>query len=206
MPNYLQAQSALRAANPDVDAAIAALKSGNAQTIIDPYTVANAVAQESALVAAGTDPEVARLLTAFSMGQNAYDDLTGIATSLLDAGSQLATDQSLTALLDAVLQFGNQVEANSEYVREQQAGLDIQQAALDQLAPIVTNAGDPETIRDVSEAASHLLDALNGLSNYMNNLQQSLGGAQANPPTPDFWQELADIIYQQGDLDLLGYF
>lgn len=206
MPSYLQAQSALRAANPDIDAAIAALKDGNANNIIDPYTVANAVAQESALVAAGTDPEVARLITAFSMGQNAYDDLTGIATSLLDAGSQFASEQNLSALLGAVLEFGSQVETNSEYIQERQAGLDIQQAALDQLAPVVTNAGDPQSIQDVSAAASHLIDALSGLSNYMTNLQQSLAGAQANPPTPDFWQNLAEVIFQQGDLELLGYF
>ena len=206
MPDYLQAQSALRGSNPNVESALAALKAGNANNIIDPYTVANAVAQEAALVAAGTDPDTARLVTAFTMGENAYDDLTGVATSLLDAGTQLASEQNLTALLEAVLEFGTQVETNAEYIQERQAGLDIQQAALDQLAPIVANAGDAQSIHDVSAAASHLIDALGGLSNYMNSLQTALAGAQAEAPESEFWQGLADIIYQQGDLDLLDLF
>jgi len=201
LPFYQQASEFLSQDPPDIEAALEALEQGKILDTASAYGLEGALAREQALIESGTDPEMARLLSALTAGRWEAEELTSISNDLLAFGQSYAETGDLdtaSAIFNSILELGQQIDEGADLTQEQLAGLDIQRAAIEALRSIGREA-------DVFEAAVELTDSSQELLLYLNELTVELTELLIGPVSLEDLMRITGLILSSGDLNLLDY-
>ena len=186
---------------PDIGAALEAIERAKTFDTASAYGLEAALAREQALIESGTDPEVARLLSAFTAGRWEAEELASLSNDLLAFGQSYAEAGDLdtaSAIFNSILELGQQVDEGANLTQEQLAGLDIQRAAIEALRGIGREA-------DVYEAAAELTDSSQALVSYLEALTVELTDLLTGPVSLEDLMRITGLILSSGDLDLLDY-
>jgi tetratricopeptide (TPR) repeat protein len=195
---YLYARHLLRAEPPDVDGALEALAKAGPYERAHAYALETALYHEQALIASGLPPDSARFLTAFTTGTDEYDALLELGLDLLDYGQyfqELGEVSTAEVIIEAVQRFGEQLDQGAFFSHERLAGLEIQDAALQVLAMY-----DGERMQSLTRDMGAVAAGFTGLVAFINNMN----GFFSDTLAPDMWRTVADIILNQGDLQLFN--
>jgi tetratricopeptide (TPR) repeat protein len=202
LPYYLEAKMHLDNGQPEL--AIAALLEAQALDYANPYSLEAAAYREEALIASGMNPEAAEMLAAFNAGVDEYDALMRLATDLLDYGNyfnELGDPDTTRVIYESVQSLGQQIEASAVLSQEQLVGLDIQSAAIDVLGQFYQAHGLVEELNILTEQSIQIIEDLEGLNVFFGQLNTML----VDITNPVFWNNVARVFTEEGDLVILNY-
>lgn len=189
----------------DVEGALAALGEARSLESASAYGLEAAAYAEQALVAAGIDPEVARLLTSMTAGSSQYTDLTSLSSRLLELGryyEQAGNPDVAQQIYESVRTLGNQVAAGASLSSEQLAGLDIERSAVDALSGLIEFIQAPGNYELLAEQTQYLVGAFGLLGEFLSAVNNFFLDNSGNL---DLVRSASDFIMQNGDLGLLSY-
>ena len=196
---YVYARQLLSDDPPNLPEALKALEIAQGYTKAHAYTIEAAKYQEQALIASGMPADSAHLLTAFTAGSSEYDDMVALGNDLLSYAQyfqDLGDSGAAQSITESVQRFGEQLNAGALFSHERFAGLELQDAALHVLETMYSGAQMDSLAQGMESVAA----GFNGLVAFMGNLNQLLGQVLPN----DMWSIIADIILQQGDLQIFN--
>lgn len=202
LPYYLEAKVAFD--RGDMAAGLQALEAAAQLGTASAYAMESALGHAQALVDSGMQPEVARLLSALTAGADQYEFLYNLASDLLQYGQGFMAEQDYATaeqIIEAVQQFGRQVEEGAQFSQEAIAGLDIQTAAIDVLSSLYTTVESDQGIEDLTAQTQELVGRIYELNSFFDRLNELL----FRDGTAEFWNLVTGIILQSGDLLLFDY-
>lgn len=202
---YWQAEYLLSLDPPDTEGAKKALEYAASLDSVYAFTAETAQGRELALIQSGVDPETARLLAALTAGRTEYNELTSVASNLLSYGDQyrdLGDFETAESIYNAVLLFGEQIDAGASFSQEALAGVDVQQDALSSLRELNDETGNVANIEEIVNATGELLYSTEALLDHFNQLDSILTGTL---PDDSLLGRIADIILGSGDLNILEF-
>lgn len=176
---YGRALELLRQDSPNLAAAMDALTLAGSFESASAYGLEAARYREEALIANGTDPDVARMLSAFSAGQFENAEITGMAAEMMEMGRLYEDSGDTTtaiAIYRAVLDLGQQLDVGADLTQERLAALEIQQTAVDALQPILLALNASEESEALEAESNALVASIEVLGDYIQNLDLLFAG------------------------------
>lgn len=202
-PYYLQARYLLD--QGDIEGALELLNQAAALPKVDAYSLEAARDKVEALKATGMDADTAKLLAAFTAGQDEYDRLCDLGQDLLEYGLtyQEAGDlETAKALYESVLTLGEQIENGASFVSDQLAALDMQRASIEALGEVYTALEAVEGLEALTVQVIELLGKFEGINAFLSDVESFF----ATTDNTDLWTALADLFLQGGNIPLLDLF
>jgi len=200
LPHMMEA--AARFEMGDIEGAASALETAREIDAAQAYSSEAGMATESALQAAGADPEVAQALAAFDAGADEYQLIFDMGIDLLEAGAQFAAQgnsDSATLFFDSVNQFGESLGV-STFAYEQLAGLDLQRETIEMVRSFSDMfLTDTETVNFWTNQAMSLTEGFDAI----NRAFQELDNVIATYSEPGSITDLTQEILTQGDISLV---
>ncbi len=196
--DYMDAVRRLEMNPPDLKGALDVLAQAEQMSTASAHSLEAAQARQMALDALGADPDTAHLLSAFTAGSFEYEQLLDLATRLLSAGEsyeQAGDTDTAAALYEAALTMGQQLDAGADLTQEQLAAFDIQQSALEYLAPLADLLGQASQLEQITT------DLVGGILNLRSYIEEVNTQIFANLDDAVMGM-VADVIFQNGDLNL----
>lgn len=208
LPYYMKAQSFLETDPPDIDAALEALTSARSLESASAYALEAAQAHREALIASGTDPAVAELLSAFTAGRWEYDEYLDLASGLMETGARYrdaGDTQTAASIFESVLAMGSQIETGAALAQERQAAYEIQSEAIQALGPLYESTGATDGAVRMAQLADSVQASMGSLMAYFSEMDGALSNMLNQASISDeALTTLAGAILLSGDLDLLN--
>ncbi|MEK7795265.1 MAG: hypothetical protein AAB353_12085, partial [Candidatus Hydrogenedentota bacterium] len=207
LPYYMKAQSFLETDPPDIAAALEALTSARGLESASAYALEAAQAHREALIASGTDPAMAELLSAFTVGRWEYDEYLDLATGLMETGARYrdaGDTRTAASIFESVLAMGSQIETGAALTQERQAAYEIQGEAIQALGPLYESVGNTDEATRIAQLADSVQASMVSLMAYFSEMDVALSGMLDQPDiSNDTLAALAGAILLSGDLNLL---
>jgi hypothetical protein len=203
LPYYLEAK--LQLDRGEVARALETLAHARTLPSASAYALDAARYSERALVAAGMDPETARVVTAMTAGTEQYEFLCDLGDDLLQYGRYFAEAGELQAareIVESVARLGAQVNAGAAFVSEELAGFDIEREAYAILDDVYGATDATERLDALTAQTMELLAGLEGIAGFM----EAVEGFLVSATNPDTWTAFADTVMDQGNAVLLQMF
>ncbi len=201
LPHYYGALEHFSGGN--AHAAIGALQAAGDMEQASGYALDAARYTEQLLVASGMNPETARFLSATTAGSGQYADLTSLSRELLEYGAyyeSIGDYETAREIYESVNRMGAQVADGAQVANERLAGLDIQHQSINAFEGLHDILVDPVSLQVLEQTFNTFVQALNDFSQYMAAYNDLLALADV-----DLASMIADIILQQGDLDIFNH-
>lgn len=196
---YVYARHLLSSDPPNLPEALRALETAEGYSKAHAYALESAQYHEDALIASGVPEDSAHLLTAFTTGPSEREDMLALGNDLLayaEYFQELGDSGAAQTIVEAVQRFGEQLNNGALFSHERFAGLELQDAALQALETMYAGSNISSLVRDMEAVAA----GFDGLVAFIGNLNELLSRA-----LPDnLWEFIADIILQQGDLQIFN--
>lgn len=198
LPHYLEARALLAAG--DAEGALALLQAAALRDRAHHYTLASAQQHEQALLAAGVDPDAARLLAALNGGMREYGEVSLLARDLLAHGERYeAAGDYRTAeeIYAAVLEMGGQLDDSAAFAYERLAALEAQQQALGSLQALYELLGNTDNLHTLVEGFHLLTRGIQELTHLLGAQNEFFNGGDLQTILT-----IAGAILSLGDLGL----
>lgn len=189
---------------PDLAGALEAMTLAGSMELASAYGLEAARYREQALIAQGTDPEIARMLSAFTAGQFENSELTGLASEMMEMGrlyEEAGNSATAIAIYRAVLDLGQQLDAGADLTQERLAALEIQQSAVDALQPILLALNQTEEAAELETESNALVTSIQDIGEYLQNMDQLFAGEL----DPLLLVLITNLILEVGDLNVFEY-
>lgn len=196
---YIYARDMLSSDPPNLAEALKALETAKNYTKAHAYTLEAAQYHEEALVASGMPEDSARLVTAFTSGPAEYEEMVALGNDLLNYAQyfqELGDNEAALLITESVQRFGQQLDVGALFSHERFAGLELQTTALNILETMYGSDRTDTLVQNMEAVTA----GFNNLVSFIGNLNEFLG--QSLPG--DVWRYVADIIMQQGDLQIFN--
>lgn len=196
---YVYARQMLSSDPPNLSEALKALETAKSYTKAHAYTLEAAQYHEQALIASGMSEDAARLAAAFTSGPSEYNEMVALGNDLLSYAQyfqELGDSDAALIITESVQRFGEQLDVGALFSHERFAGLELQDTALNFLETMYGGERTESLVQNMEAVAAGFNRLVSFIGNFNSFLTQSLPN--------DLWRFVADIILQQGDLQIFN--
>ncbi len=187
----------------ETEAGLESLRVASAMESLTTYPLEGAQDREQYMLASGIDPEVAHLLSSLTAGILEMDDISNLASNLIDYGEEARIDgdeETAAAIYQSVANLGMQVDNGAVLAQERNTAAAVTDVATASLESIGEFLDNPETIEQLLGVTSNIVSEV---TTYFEDVTETLLSDTVSGFQGSLWGHIADTILMGGDLNLL---